>query len=66
MPAHQPTNLLTLAQVARRLDITQARATAAVRDGAWVPDYVTGRLLLFLETRLDELKARLLAATKQA
>ena len=66
VPDNEPTNLLTLAQVARRLDVPQPRATAAIRDGVWVPDFVTGRLLLFLETRLADLKARLRASTKPA
>jgi hypothetical protein len=54
--------LLSLSQVARRLDVTQPRATEAVRTGAWVPDFTAGKNLLFQETRLDELRERLAAA----
>ena len=63
--ANQPTNLLTLAQVARRLDVTQPRAAAAVRDGIWPADFLCGRLFLYRPERLDALRTALAATVPQ-
>lgn len=50
-------NLLSLANVARRVDVPYARAYRALHSGSVVPDFLAGgRTALFREDRLAKLK----------
>lgn len=59
------TRLLSLNELARKVDCPYARLLKMVRSGEILPDGVSGRFLFFDERRLDQiltlLKARRLA-----
>jgi hypothetical protein len=56
---HTPPNYLSLSELARRLNLPQPRASAALRRGLWRPDATQGANNLFRDTpeRLEELRA---------
>ncbi|MBI4324937.1 MAG: hypothetical protein HY674_06700 [Chloroflexi bacterium] len=49
--------LLSLAELARRFNISEPRARRLRAAGVLLPDYTAGGLFLFDPSRLDELKA---------
>lgn len=50
--------MLSLAALARRLDISQPRANTLLREGVLVPDARVGNTLLFAPERVSELRAQ--------
>lgn len=50
-----PPVLLTLSEVARRLDIPAGRAISLVKRGVWTPDFETERQWLFSPSRISDL-----------
>lgn len=56
-----PVHYYSQSELARRLNLTPARAAAAIRRGAWQEDAMQGTNKLFLTSRLEELRAAELA-----
>ena len=54
---HTPAHLLSLSQLARRLDRSTPTLCHAVQDGRITPDFVSGKTLLFHESRVSEIRA---------
>jgi hypothetical protein len=52
-----PEELLSLSQVARKLDISYPKACQLKKTGAFVPDFIGPQLSLFRLARLPELRS---------
>jgi hypothetical protein len=64
VPSPQP--LVTLCELARRVNVSYLRCVRLLDRGDLIPDFVAGKLFLFYPTRIDELESRFLAQRKRA
>lgn len=58
--------LMTFSAVARKLDIPLPRASRLLSEGILRPDYRLGERVLFLETRVPEIRREILRTTHKS